>query len=110
MNITEQAKKQLSPLWLKNLRGQLDKDYWLALNQYLAAQAQLGKVIYPPAEKAFSAFSQTDLKLSEQMNSENEDIISKNHIIGNLCFYNNYYNLFYKYKIIFLLYLIIQYN
>ena len=61
MNITEQAKKQLSPLWLKNLRGELDKDYWLALNQYLAAQAQLGKVIYPPAEKAFSAFSQTDL-------------------------------------------------
>ena len=45
MNITEQAKKQLSPLWLKNLRGELDKDYWLALNQYLAAQAQLGKVI-----------------------------------------------------------------
>ena len=61
MNITEQAKKQLSPLWLKNLRGELDKDYWLALNQYLAAQAQLGKVIYPPAEKVFSAFSQTDL-------------------------------------------------
>jgi uracil-DNA glycosylase len=63
MNITEQAKKQLSPLWLKNLRGELDKDYWLALKQYLAAQAQLGKVIYPPAEKAFSAFSQTDLNI-----------------------------------------------
>ena len=61
MNITEQAKKQLSPLWLKNLRGELDKDYWLALNQYLAGQAQLGRVIYPPAERAFSAFSQTDL-------------------------------------------------
>ena len=61
MNITEQAKKQLSPLWLENLHGELDKYYWLALNQYLAAQAQLGKVIYPPAEKVFSAFRQTDL-------------------------------------------------
>mgnify|MGYP006135255587 FL=1 len=62
MNITDQAKIQLSPNWLKALEGEFSKPYWHTLSQYLMEQEQGGKTIYPPGEQLFSAFNHTDLE------------------------------------------------
>ncbi|MFQ3309892.1 MAG: uracil-DNA glycosylase, partial [Porticoccaceae bacterium] len=62
MNITDQAKIQLSPNWLKALEGEFSKPYWHTLSQYLMEQEQGGKTIYPPGEQLFSAFYHTDLE------------------------------------------------
>jgi uracil-DNA glycosylase len=61
MNILDQVKIQLPKNWMNALADELRKDYWNDLNHFLSEQSHHSKVIYPPVEEVFSAFSLTDL-------------------------------------------------
>jgi len=52
----------LSESWLAVLGDQLDLPYLKQLRQFLAAEKQAGKVIYPSSENIFSALNHTDFE------------------------------------------------
>ena len=49
----------LESSWSHQLAAELQKDYMLQLQKFLVEQGRSGKVIYPPLEEVFSAFTQT---------------------------------------------------
>ena len=61
MDISKQAKLQLSPTWFGALDQEMRQDYWETLQLFLMDQESQGRVIYPPVGQLFSAFSLTDL-------------------------------------------------
>jgi uracil-DNA glycosylase len=50
---------QLEASWLKVLDAEFDKDYMLKLKQFLLAEKQAGKIIYPKSADIFKAFEKT---------------------------------------------------
>ena len=61
MDISKQAKLQLSSTWFAALDQEMRQDYWKTLQLFLVDQESQGRVIYPPVGQLFSAFSLTDL-------------------------------------------------
>ncbi|MES2808189.1 MAG: uracil-DNA glycosylase [Bacteroidota bacterium] len=50
---------QLEASWLKVLGAEFDKDYMVKLKQFLQAEKQAGKTIYPKSADIFNAFEKT---------------------------------------------------
>lgn len=50
---------QLEASWLKVLGAEFDKDYMVKLKQFLLAEKQAGKIIYPKSADIFNAFEKT---------------------------------------------------
>ena len=50
---------ELEPSWLAVLSDEFDKDYMLKLKEFLKAEKQAGKTIYPKGSDIFNAFSKT---------------------------------------------------
>ncbi|PHQ72237.1 MAG: uracil-DNA glycosylase [Sneathiella sp.] len=50
---------KLEKSWLEQLAPEFDKPYMQSLKQYLRAEKQAGKVIYPPSPEIFAAFNNT---------------------------------------------------
>ena len=54
-----QGEIKLDPGWFKVLGEEFNKDYMRELRQFLVAQKESGKVIYPPGSQWFAAFNHT---------------------------------------------------
>ena len=54
--------QQLEPSWLAQLSDQFDLPYWHQLEQFLAAQLQAQKIIYPAESDVFNALNSTSYK------------------------------------------------
>ena len=54
-----QGEIKLDPGWYKELGEEFNKDYMRELRQFLVAQKESGKVIYPPGSQWFAAFNHT---------------------------------------------------
>ncbi|MYM62599.1 uracil-DNA glycosylase [Pseudomaricurvus sp. HS19] len=50
---------QLTPSWLQVLQPEFDQPYIQSLRQFLAAEKQQGKVIFPPGAQMFNALNST---------------------------------------------------
>ena len=50
---------QLHPSWLEHLSDQFEQPYMQALKQFLVAEKQQGKTIYPPGSLIFNALNST---------------------------------------------------
>ena len=61
MDISKQAKLQLSSTWFEALDQEMRQDYWKTLQLFLMDRESQGRAIYPPVGQLFSAFSLTDL-------------------------------------------------
>jgi len=55
-------RQKLEPSWLAQLSDQFDHPYWHQLQQFLAAQMQSQKVIYPAENDVFNALNATPYK------------------------------------------------
>lgn len=51
---------KLTPSWKRVLGPEFEKDYMIALRQFLASEYKKGKKIYPKGDNYFSAFNLTD--------------------------------------------------
>ena len=49
----------LESSWLKVLKGEFDKKYFLSLRAFLKSEKQKGKVIFPPGNQIFAALDHT---------------------------------------------------
>lgn len=54
-------KIDLHPSWLQHLGGEFEQPYMQQLKQFLIAEKQAGKVIYPHSKAIFNAFNSTPL-------------------------------------------------
>ena len=54
--------QQLESSWLSRLSDQFDKPYWHRLEQFLEAQIQAQKIIYPAQNDVFNALNSTSYK------------------------------------------------
>ena len=54
--------QQLESSWLAQLSDQFDQPYWHQLEQFLAAQLQAQKIIYPAENDVFNALNSTSYK------------------------------------------------
>lgn len=59
---TEQRSIQLEPSWLAKIGSEFDKDYMLALRDFLREQKSRRKVIYPKGSEFFNAFNSTSFE------------------------------------------------
>lgn len=55
-------KPQLHPSWLIHLQSEFQQPYMQQLREFLLAQKQLGKIIYPPGKLIFNALNTTPLE------------------------------------------------
>ena len=56
---TASDRVQLEPGWKQALASEFDSPYMQQLRQFLLAEKQSGKVIYPPGPEIFHAFDAT---------------------------------------------------
>ena len=61
MSSTNNTEVQLEPQWRAALAPEFDKDYMKSLREFLLAEKQQGKVIYPKGNEYFAAFDHTPL-------------------------------------------------
>lgn len=54
---------KLEPSWLQSLQAEFDSDYMSQLGDFLRAEKQAGKTIYPPGSELFSALDQAPLDM-----------------------------------------------
>lgn len=55
------VKPQIDKSWLNTLKNEFASDYFASLKQFLLAEKQSGKTIYPPGADIFNAFNYTPL-------------------------------------------------
>lgn len=55
------VKPQIDESWLNTLKNEFASDYFASLKQFLLAEKQSGKTIYPPGADIFNAFNYTPL-------------------------------------------------
>ncbi len=58
-NSLNEKQGQLHESWMNVIGGEFEKDYMKNLRQFLKAEKQAGKVIYPPGPLIFNAFNHT---------------------------------------------------